>query len=181
MRAWRTTQNTRRPTRYRRAVDTVTLARLLSARECERLLQTRLEDVLLPDELFSLPARQKAELCSDETDLARPAPDDRRRAGERDELVQLDKGALERPLDERLLDSARVSEMRCHSSRTSGRERTSSSSVKGICKAIRLGRNVASARIIRRMSFFSKLLAGASDISIRSKGCIDLGGERTAL
>lgn len=40
-----------------------------------------------------------------------------------------------------------------------GRRRTSSSSVSGICKAIRLGRKVASARMIRKMSFLSNLSA----------------------
>lgn len=37
--------------------------------------------------------------------------------------------------------------------------RTSSSSVSGICSAMRLGRKVASARMMRRMSFFSNLCA----------------------
>lgn len=63
---------------------------------------THLKDVLLADELLALPPSQEAELGPDEADLARAAPHDRRRARERDELVELDERALERALNEGL-------------------------------------------------------------------------------
>lgn len=56
---------------------------------------TDLVDVFpTPDELFFLPARQDAELGADEADLARPAPRDRRRPAERDELAELLQGPM---------------------------------------------------------------------------------------